>query len=68
LAHDKAAQGIEAEFAKRSEANWSGKPDREAGAPKNRKVKPDIKPNSALSRVCQPPFSDLKARSKETLS
>jgi hypothetical protein len=60
LAHDKAAQGIEAEFAKRSEANWSGKPDREAGAPKNQNGKPDIKPNTALSRVCQKPFSDQR--------
>jgi hypothetical protein len=55
-----AAQGIEAEFAKRSEANWSGKPDREAGAPKNQKGKPDIKPNPALSRLCQMPFSDQR--------
>jgi hypothetical protein len=68
LAHDKAAQGIEAEFAKRSEANWSGKPDRVAGAPKNKKGKQDFKPNTETSRVCQTPLSDPKARSKRTLS
>jgi hypothetical protein len=60
LAHDKVAQGIEAEFAKRSEANWSGKPDPAFGgdAPKNQNGKPDLKQNAAYSRVCQMPFSD----------
>jgi hypothetical protein len=66
LAHGKAAQGIGAEFAKRSEANWSGKPDPAfgGGAPKNQKGKPDFKSNTAYSRVCQTPFADPKARSK----
>jgi hypothetical protein len=64
------AQGIEAEFAKRSEANWSGKPDPAfgGGAPKNQKGKPDIKPNAAPCRVCQSPFSDQKHGVKSAYS
>jgi hypothetical protein len=46
-------------------SNCSGKPGfAQQNAPKKQKGKPEIKTNTAYSRVCKPPFSNPKARSK----
>jgi hypothetical protein len=64
LAHDKVAQGIEAEFAKRSEANWSGKPDPRSGMrPKTKKANQTSNQTSPTAAWTSP-LPDLTARTK----
>jgi hypothetical protein len=58
------AQGIEAEIAQQLERK-ARSPHR-GDAPKNRKGKQDLKPNTASTRVCQPLLSDLKAESENS--
>jgi hypothetical protein len=54
-------QGIAAEFAKRSEVNWSGKPD---PAQRGCAQKPNIKANITCQPRMQAPFSSQRQRLK----